>query len=40
MAGLVEWHLGGGAQEATSQRVLPLADPDGNRIVFTGAFPD
>lgn len=23
-------------QEATTVRVLPLQDPDGNRIVFTG----
>jgi catechol 2,3-dioxygenase-like lactoylglutathione lyase family enzyme len=29
-----------GAQDATSLRILPLTDPDGNRIVFTAAFPD
>lgn len=27
-----------GAQDATSSRILPLTDPDGNRIVFTGGF--
>ncbi len=27
-----------GPQDATSSRILPLADPDGNRIVLTGAF--
>ena len=27
-----------GPQDATSSRILPLVDPDGNRIVFTGAF--
>jgi hypothetical protein len=25
-------------QDATSLRILPLVDPDGNRVVFTGAF--
>ncbi|PZS17650.1 MAG: glyoxalase [Pseudonocardiales bacterium] len=25
-------------QDATSSQILPLQDPDGNRIVFTGAF--
>ena len=28
-----------GPQDATSSRVLQLLDPDGNRVVFTGAFP-
>lgn len=28
----------GGPQNATSSRVLLLVDPDGNRLVFTGAF--
>jgi catechol-2,3-dioxygenase len=27
-----------GPQDATSSRILPLLDPDGNRIVVTGAF--
>jgi catechol 2,3-dioxygenase-like lactoylglutathione lyase family enzyme len=27
-----------GPQHASSSRILPLADPDGNRLVFTGAF--
>jgi catechol-2,3-dioxygenase len=27
-----------GAQDATYSRILPLNDPDGNQIVFTGAF--
>ena len=27
-----------GAQDVTSSRILSLLDPDGNRIVFTGAF--
>lgn len=27
-----------GAQDATSSRILSLLDPDGNRVVFTGAF--
>jgi catechol-2,3-dioxygenase len=27
-----------GPQDATASRLLLLADPDGNRIVFTGAF--
>lgn len=27
-----------GPQDATSSRILPLQDPDGNRIVFTGSF--
>ncbi|OKJ13553.1 VOC family protein [Kitasatospora sp. CB01950] len=26
----------GGARPATSSRILPVTDPDGNRIVFTG----
>jgi len=26
-------------QDATSSRVLPMRDPDGNQIVFTGALP-
>ncbi len=25
-----------GPQQATSSRILPLEDPDGNRVVFTG----
>jgi hypothetical protein len=25
-------------QDATAVRILPLQDPDGNRIVFIGAF--
>ena len=25
-----------GPQQASSSRILPLADPDGNRVVFTG----
>lgn len=25
-----------GPQDATTSRILPLVDPDGNRIVFTG----
>ena len=28
----------GGAQDATTSRILPITDPDGNRIVFTGPF--
>lgn len=28
----------GGPQNATSSRILMVLDPDGNRIVFTGAF--
>ncbi len=27
-----------GPQDVTSSRILSLVDPDGNRIVFTGAF--
>lgn len=27
-----------GPQDATSSRILQLLDPDGNRVVFTGAF--
>lgn len=27
-----------GPQDASSSRILPLTDPDGNRIVFTGPF--
>ena len=27
-----------GPQDVTSSRILPLVDPDGNRLVFTGAF--
>jgi catechol 2,3-dioxygenase-like lactoylglutathione lyase family enzyme len=27
-----------GPQDASSSRILPLRDPDGNQIVFTGAF--
>ncbi len=27
-----------GPRDATSSRILPLVDPDGNRIVFTSAF--
>jgi hypothetical protein len=27
----------GGAQQATSSRILVLEDPDGNRVVFTGS---
>lgn len=27
-----------GPQNATSSRILPLLDPDGNRVVFTGAL--
>ena len=26
-----------GPQQATSSRILPLLDPDGNRVVFTGS---
>jgi hypothetical protein len=26
-----------GPQQATSSRILPLKDPDGNRVVFTGS---
>lgn len=29
-----------GIQEASTTRILRLADPDGNRIVFTGPLPD
>lgn len=40
MDGLLEWHLpggaGGGPAQATSSRILQLADPDGNRVVLTG----
>ena len=25
-----------GPQQATSSRILPLTDPDGNRLMFTG----
>jgi hypothetical protein len=25
-------------QDVTASRILPLVDPDGNRVVFTGAF--
>lgn len=25
-------------EDATSSRILPLTDPDGNRVVFLGAF--
>ena len=28
-----------GVQDATTARILPVLDPDGNRIVFTGALP-
>lgn len=28
----------GEPQDATSSRILVLVDPDGNRVVFTGAF--
>ncbi len=28
----------GGLQDVTSSRILPLTDPDGNRVVFTGPF--
>lgn len=28
----------GGPQDVTSSRILSLLDPDGNRIIFTGAF--
>ncbi|PSK85036.1 hypothetical protein CLV63_13835 [Murinocardiopsis flavida] len=27
-----------GPSDASSSRILPLEDPDGNRVVFTGAF--
>ncbi len=27
----------GGPRQATSSRILPLLDPDGNRVVFTGS---
>ncbi|MEV8435853.1 VOC family protein [Actinosynnema sp. NPDC051121] len=27
-----------GPQDATSSRILPLLDPDGNRVVFSGGF--
>jgi catechol 2,3-dioxygenase-like lactoylglutathione lyase family enzyme len=27
-----------GPQDASTSRILPLEDPDGNRVVFTGAF--
>lgn len=27
-----------GPQDVTSSRILSLLDPDGNRVVFTGAF--
>jgi hypothetical protein len=27
-----------GPQDVTSSRLLPLVDPDGNRVAFTGAF--
>ncbi len=29
-----------GVQDATTVRVLPVVDPDGNRVVFTGPLPD
>ncbi len=29
-----------GPQDATTQRILPLQDPDGNRIVLTGPLAD
>ncbi|MGI8799414.1 MAG: VOC family protein [Pseudonocardia sp.] len=28
----------GGVQDVTASRILPVTDPDGNRIVFTGPF--
>lgn len=28
----------GGPQDVTASRILSLVDPDGNRLIFTGAF--